>query len=351
LPKDLSLLWVLKDRALEEAQNAGINCVIMRRLLVNANPKLSEPYVTEDGQRFEAGEIKPFEKLAKDSQGIPRLGVFRADVDNLGRLFSEGLGNEATLSRIASLSFLISLFFEGWVGKVAEDWNRAHGERLYAIYSGGDDLFFVGSWDEVVEFAWVLNEDLKRYVGHPGIHISGGMSLVASKYPLAKAAQDAARAEEAAKSMLWWDEQGNQRRKNVFSFLGQPLPWERFGAVRELKAKLERLEESKQMAIVRKILMNYALYAEAEERRRQAGRDRKPAGKPQALYGPWNWRIVYLLRRAFGKETNQNQNTLEQQLVREFHVTPNVQGKPDYARLDWVGVAARWVELCTRKRG
>lgn len=349
---NFSRIWALSDETFEQALKRANGKVLTRRLLVNVTPKLSAPFVSDDNQSFQAGDIKPFEKLAKDSQGITRLGVFRADVDNLGKLFAEGLGNDATLSRIASLSFAVSLFFEGWVGKIAESWNREHDDRLYAIYSGGDDLFFVGSWDELVEFAWQANEDLKKYTGnHPGIHISGGMTLVTEKYPLAKAAQDSESAEKAAKSVVWWDEQGNERRKNVFAFLGQPLPWEEFKNARTLKERLEKLDKEKRIAVIRKLLMNYALYAKAQTDRRDKGKDKRPnQDRPQTLYGPWNWRMVYLLRRTFGGKTPENEDSNEQRLTRDFNVLPEQETQPDYARLEWVGVAARWAELKDRKR-
>lgn len=352
IPKDVSWVWALSDDAFENAQKENAFPVLVRRLLVNVTPKLSAPYVADDGQSFKAGEVKPFEKLAKDSQGVTRLGVFRADVDNLGKLFAEGLGNDATLSRIASLSFSVSLFFEGWVGEIAKTRNKEHGDRLYAIYSGGDDLFFVGSWDEVVEFAWQVNEDLHKYTGgHPSIHLSGGVALVTEKYPLAKAAKDAERAEKAAKNLAWWDENGAKHKKNVFAFLGQPLPWSEFADARALKQRLEKLEDSKRTAVIRKLLTNYALYAEAEKKRREKGKDQNQnTGKPQTLYGPWNWRILYLLRRTFGKETQENRETEEQRLTRDFHVLPGETKQPNYARLEWVGVASRWMELKDRKR-
>lgn len=346
VPQDASWVWALSDKAFKDAKDAKTFPVLVRRLLVNVTPKLSEPYTTDDGESFNTGDIKPFEKLAKDSQGIKRLGIFRADVDNLGKLFEEGLGNDATLSRIASLSFAISLFFEGWVGKIAETRNQANGNRLYAIYSGGDDLFFVGSWDEVVEFAWQVNEDLQRYTGgHPGIHLSGGMALATEKYPLAKAAKDAEKAESAAKSLTWWDESGTEHKKNVFSFLAQPLPWSEFKNARELKQRLASLDENKRTAVIRKLLLNYDLYVRAEKKRRDEGKDIKPDKKPQTLYGPWNWRILYLLRRTFGKSKPESQETEGERLTRDFHVLSGEAKQPDYARLDWVGLAARWVEL------
>lgn len=360
-----SHVWALSDEAFEQAKPQARDKVLVRRLLVNVTPIISREEIRQlRGKVDDLPEdnsddhIKPFGALAYQSQGITRLGVFRADVDNLGKLFAEGLGEDATLSRIASLSFSISLFFEGWVGKLAETRNAQRrkerpdlGDALYAIYSGGDDLFFVGSWDELVEFAWEVNENLRLYTGgerdehgevhggHPGIHISGGLALVTEKYPLAKAAQDAEKAENAAKSHAWWDATGAKRKKNVFSFLGQPLPWSEFKNARELKERLEKLDDNKHTAVIRKLLMNYALYAKAEKDRREKGKDIKPDKKPQTLYGPWNWRILYLLRRTFGKDS-EKMNTNEQTLIIDFHTRPDM--------LEYTGVGARWAELATR---
>jgi len=103
-----------------------------------------------------------------------------------------------------------------------------------------------------------------------------------------------------------------------------------------LKKRLEQLEDSKRTAVIRKLLMNYALYAKAEEDRRKKGKNRKKDGKPQTLYGPWNWRIVYLLRRTFGKDS-EKADPNEQALVTDFHTRPDM--------LEYTGVAARWAEL------
>jgi hypothetical protein len=115
-----------------------------------------------------------------------------------------------------------------------------------------------------------------------------------------------------------------------------------------LKKRLIDLDKSKRTAVIRKLLMNYALYAKAEEDRRKKGKNRKSDGKPQTLYGPWNWRIVYLLRRNLERN-----NAQHQELVEDFHVLPPEDEKksvpmPDYARLDWVGMAARWAEIAIR---
>jgi CRISPR-associated protein Csm1 len=167
-----------------------------RRFLVNVTPRLTRQtyldfkdrvekltFVAADG---ESPPVKPFEIMAYQAEGIKRLGVLRMDVDNLGQIFSTGLGAGANLARVGALSFSMSLFFEGWVEQIAEGLNAEEGAKdlIYAIYSGGDDLFFVGAWHLMPELAERISRDLARYSGfHPGIHLSGGIALAGSKYP------------------------------------------------------------------------------------------------------------------------------------------------------------------------
>ncbi|RME50059.1 MAG: type III-A CRISPR-associated protein Cas10/Csm1, partial [Caldilineae bacterium] len=204
------VLLALDDDSVGELR-PGARLAVGRRLLVNTTPTLQateRANLLEDASFSQsdkddlpqAGRVKPFSVLAHQAEGIKRLGVLRMDVDNLGRIFREGLGEAATLSRVASLSFAVSLYFEGWVAALAESMKTQWGDRLYAIYSGGDDLFFVGAWDAVAELAIRIRADLSRYTGgHPAIHASGGMVLIGGKYPLYQAAQDAGDAEHRAK--------------------------------------------------------------------------------------------------------------------------------------------------------
>ncbi|MCG2787965.1 MAG: type III-A CRISPR-associated protein Cas10/Csm1, partial [Anaerolineae bacterium] len=326
-------IWALSDDALTGAPKSPGH-ILIRRLMVNTTPRLEDDFQTSDGQQFKKGDIKPFEKLVDESTGIKRLGVLRMDVDNLGKLFESGLGSDATLSRIAALSSAIGLYFEGWVGKLAEK----HQDKVYAIYSGGDDLFFVGAWNEMAELAREIRRDLAKYAAnHPGIHASGGIVLVNDKYPLAKAAEDAGRAEEQAKSLKWWDEAGGEREKDALCFLGQPLQWARVG----LDDNAENLNTSyglmlylkglDNQSLVRTLLRHYEQYAEAETSRRREGTDLGKNERPQTLYGPWNWRILYTLKRNLKSETR---------LAEKFNADP--------AMMEWIGLAARWAELIRR---
>lgn len=348
------ILLALEDDALPDLAPGG-HTAIGRRFLVNVTPIITRSEIDEARkasltQLPTPGSIKPFDVMEWQAHGIKRLGVLRMDVDNMGKLFAEGLGDKATLSRIASLSFAVSLYFEGWVEKLAE----AQGDdRLYSIYSGGDDLFFVGSWDAVVEFARRVRVDLTPYAaGHPGIHASAGIELVGGKYPLAQAAQDAGRAEDAAKGYQAWnaDKDEMETVKDAISFLGQVQPWQKFGleetcepgheSIHQLMHLLVDMTDSKngdRKAVPKSLLGNlsllYAQHAEAEEELRVAGKDRSAGGQRQILWGPWMWRGYYILKRSTHDEVKQLGERLHERQFRN---------------MDWIGLAARWAELYSR---
>ena len=94
-----------------------------------------------------------FEELAEASNGVKRIGILRADVDNLGNTFVNGFNREngdcmyTTLSRTASLSRQLSLFFKLYINKILAQGSRnilgdGGGRNIVIVYSGGDDVFF-----------------------------------------------------------------------------------------------------------------------------------------------------------------------------------------------------------------
>lgn len=353
-PAKPSTLWALSDEALKRLPRSLDNQTAAgRKFLVNVTPILTE----KDLKRLReqgvedlpvAGSIKPFHALAAESQGIRRLGVLRMDVDNLGKLFSEGLRGKASLSRIATLSFNISLFFEGWVEKMALDFNqRQSSDRLYSIYSGGDDLFFVGAWDTLLQLAQQVQRDLSAYTGgHEGVHTSAGMVLIGGKYPLAKAAQDAHDALEKAKHHRWL-ENGKLRCKNSLTFLGFTLPWQKFGleetpaagfnAVQQAAQLLWELPAETRNPVVRRLINLHQMYQEEKERRQRIGADQTRSGTPQILWGRWNWMAQYTLFRLASRSHADKVNELRGKLEDD-----------QFRSIEWIGLAARWVELASR---
>lgn len=150
------------------------------------------------------GDPKTFEDLGGEGS-LKRLGILRMDVDNLGLLFERGLRGRKTLSTLATLSRSLDTFFQGYLNTL---WSTQEGsytkakfrDHTFIVYSGGDDLFIVGRWDVVLDFAETIQTELRAYAGgNPHITLSAGMAIVPPKYPIARAAQLAAAAEKAAK--------------------------------------------------------------------------------------------------------------------------------------------------------
>ena len=360
------VLLALDDQDLSGLRpRAGV--AIGRRFLVNVAPTLTDADLLElrramtDAERNElppAGKVKSFSALAHQSNGIKRLGVLRMDVDNLGQLFQCGFGERATLSRIAALSFAVSLYFEGWVSRLVGEVNRRdeqNRDRIYTIYSGGDDLFFVGSWDAMLELAIRIRADLTAYAaGHPGIHASAGVALIGGKYPLSQAAQDAGMAEEAAKNHIWWDGE-EEKRKDAISFSGTPLPWKTFGLESDCAGNLDtahglmqRLvdlceDDSRDTAaprtLVRGLIDLHRQYADAQEQWRKDHADNDWSGPPQVFLGPWAWRAAYSLQRLHERTKICEVTEIKERLPAH-----------GYRMMEWIGVAARWADLRIRRR-
>ncbi|NDO45316.1 type III-A CRISPR-associated protein Cas10/Csm1 [Clostridium sp. MD294] len=151
-----------------------------------------------------------FEDLAKAANGIARLGVLRADIDNLGQAFVCGFESNknkdtyVTISRTATFSRKLSMFFKLHINEILANGQYCtisdkEGERNIAIvYSGGDDVFVVGAWDDVIEFAIDLNDALSDYA-QGTLTISAGIGIYPQKYPISTMAIQTGELEELSK--------------------------------------------------------------------------------------------------------------------------------------------------------
>ncbi|SEJ92960.1 CRISPR-associated protein Csm1 [Deinococcus reticulitermitis] len=187
---------------------------------LDAFPMLTGNYVTREDDlpaalraQGDGAGVATHEQLAQLALGQPRLALFRCDADNMGSYFSGGIpGHNAV--RHATLSRLMSLFFQGYVNAVCAQRDpllpevaqverspvREHGRYLNVIYSGGDDAVVVGAWNEVLTFAVDLRRAYRRFTaGNPELGLSGGAFIAKAKYPLRRMAERAHEAEQLAK--------------------------------------------------------------------------------------------------------------------------------------------------------
>lgn len=177
-------------------------------------------YVTrsEYNNTMELEELAGLAGGSSDKAGIKRLGVMRADVDNLGAAFMAGFpGQYATLGRSAALSRQLSLFFKMYVntlcaGEVNGLQEMQHSRfslfgtdkdkarKVHIVYSGGDDMFIVGAWDELIELAVDIRRAFARFTNGK-LTFSAGIGLFDSKCPMAEMARQSGALESAAKAL------------------------------------------------------------------------------------------------------------------------------------------------------
>lgn len=132
-------------------------------------------------------------------RGNQLIGILKADVDNLGLIFSEGLGNSVTISRYLTMSRMIDLFFSGWMYRILHE--SSDYREIYTVYSGGDDLVLVGPWEKTLAFAYTLNREFRRFTcNNNDITLSAGIAVVQPKYPIAAAVGLAERYLQASKA-------------------------------------------------------------------------------------------------------------------------------------------------------
>jgi CRISPR-associated protein Csm1 len=303
----------------------GTHFLVSTIPIARSTEELPEQYKND----VNVGALKHFGILAQQSTGAPYLGILRMDMDNLGTIFSRGLHEYDSLSRRATLSLLTSIFFEGWVGKIADELGDNGLARLYAVYSGGDDLFFVGSWDAALNLAIRIRNDFLSFSSNKKLGISGGVVLVHEKTPLYIAARQAETAEHTAKHL--------RNEKDAMCFLNTPVSWEKFGFSTEENTvaywanQLSDLVDTQRLprTVLRVIQDLHAQHLQGQ----QSGR----------LIGPWVWRAAYWLYRA-------NERAKDDTGKKSLRALTTLLSRESFSQnIEWLALAARWAELKTRK--
>ena len=305
----------------------------------NEFPVLDEDHLDDDGKTlYEAGDVKPFDLLAK-GESLSRLGILRMDVDNLGAILSEKAAAKYGLNfaRYAAISRNLDWFFKGYLNTLHKNYQK----DTLIIYSGGDDLFIIGRWREVLEFAGEIRSEFKRWTcDNPMLSISGGMSIVPGKFPVMQATKMAAKAEDAAKDHSLPE---RPRTKNSFTLFDVPLHWEEeFPIVESLKNEMLEHYRSGRLT-TRSFLMkvtSHALSRQFTEKNKMTPR--------------WRWVMAYDLSRYRDTVKDPTAHAFVERIMQDAfrnNVHKGKQFKSHYHYLDLLLVAARWTELQLRTEG
>lgn len=309
--------------------------------------------------RTETKEIATFDELTRSACGLDQWGVLRMDVDDLGTLFRDGFGARATLSRTTQLSFALRLFFEGRLNEIGarfnliesqQDTDQAGAEqgkdKVYAMYSGGDDLFIVGSWDALPHLAHAVRQEFGQFTAHnPRLGLSGGISLASERFPLYQVARQAGSAEARAKAFT---RKKNGREKDALTFLGQVLGWEEFDEIWERADKLQTWSRTRKInrSVIQNLRSIDSEYRAGLKLLQHKSRDASRAVQAgHFYYGRWMWTLVYQLTRIAERAKRAGNEDISDWLkaLRDALVTEN-------GPITTLGLSARWAEYLTREK-
>ena len=263
---------------------------------------------------------KTFEELADGSY----LGILRMDVDNLGSIFIKGLPeSDKSFSAYSTLSFMLDYFFSGYLNTIREEYK----DDVNILYSGGDDVFAVGRWDKLIEFAADIRNSFRKFVGREDISISGGIAIVGDNYPIAKAAELAGEAEDKAKK-------DHYAKKNSFNLFGETVSWsEEFKYVKDYKNDFVNLIKNENLS--KGILHKIKTYAQMIK----DNAIRKSNGKKEDM--SYIWHTAYYLTRYMERHKS-NQSIIG--FCKDLRDNQLLASR----NYELMAVAARWAELVLR---
>ena len=295
----------LTDNVLEKFRWEGLSVSYDFRSL----PQVIAHRHDEDAQ----DTIADYDYLAKASEGVQWFGALRMDVDDLGTVFTEKLDN-VTISRLATLSESLRLFFEGYVPLLCREYNaKQEQEILELIYAGGDDLFLVGGWSALPDIAERIRSEFRHFVTGDHITLSGGIAIEHNKYPLYQFAAQSGAAEKAAKGLS---------EKNAITFLRKPMKWVDFEKARNWHERFLQATRAEKDPIPHGFLTRLnQIYA--DERR-------------------WAWRSLYYFHRL--QERYKGQIPFLRELQRELNHPTSFELK------EFIHVISRWTALHIRNQ-
>ena len=291
------------------------------------------------------GIPKTFEDLVGNSS-FKRLGVLRMDIDNLGNLFTKGFlhvdekshevtSDKSSFSAFATLSGMLDLFFSGFINTIRN--TPAYSDMVSIIYSGGDDLFAVGRWDKMIEFANDVNIAFRRFTGRNDISLSAGLVLVGQKFPIAKSADLAGIAEELAKQHIY-----NGHSKNSITLFEISVNWDfEFPIVSEIKGKLVKWLQDD--VLTKGLLMQLLEYYNRHSlQKKSVAAYQEQAHEDQS----WKWQAAYnLARRRNATKDLEKRAALD--YLKNLIFTEVCENK---LRFDAFALACRWAELENRMK-
>ena len=194
-----------------------------------------------------------FDTLAQSScksseTGVKALAVLKADVDNMGK-FLEKSDVTNRFEKFDSFSKTMDNFFSLYIPEMMKE----KYPNTYTVFAGGDDLFLLGAWDEVVEMARDIEGEFNAFVMSDDLSISFGIAMAKPTTPISYLAEHTEKLLEEAKDI---DEgKDAEHPKDAISLFGETVKWKEYKDIfSKLYRSLEDFEKHLNSAFLYRLL-------------------------------------------------------------------------------------------------
>jgi len=189
---------------------------LRKKLEMTSDKKEIDDIIAELEILKDKDAVASLDYLARTAHGTKLIASLKMDADNMGLILKEGLPTDFYLEHLIGFSRYISYFFKIYLNSICND-KKSFGKQtsfldgrsysnkrnLAVVYSGGDDSFILGAWDEVARVAIDISAAFKEYTCHnPDLGISAGVTLHHTKVPVYQMVQSADKALKVAKKNL-----------------------------------------------------------------------------------------------------------------------------------------------------
>ncbi len=166
---------------------------------------------------FDKDKPVDFSTLAEYSchtsdSGMAMLGVLKADVDGMGKFLEESDVTESFES-FDMFSKTIDNFFSLYIPKQLMKNKYKH---TYTVFAGGDDLFLLGAWDEIIDLSKEIHNAFETLT-KGRLSISFGISITKPSVPIRYLAEHTEDLLEAAKDI--------DDNKDAISMFDETVKW------------------------------------------------------------------------------------------------------------------------------
>jgi len=313
--------------------------------------------------------------------GVERYGVLCLDGDGMGEAYEAC----ESILEFVGLSSAQALFFEGWLNHLSRN---AKGNALdtsdprldaYLLYVGGDDVLAVGTWQVVLDLAYIIRCHYGQYAragivsldqdgyGPSPFTISGSVAVVPQKFPLYQAVRMAQEATHRSKDLgekLRVQRLARGERypdspelrypvKDCFTAFGVTVPWEQFGQAKDICYRLRDLlvGGSGRKPVSRSLLRRLEEIIRAHESAKVIAETRNgvPLDLYQSVIGPWMAVATYTLWRAYDEVSERAGNEVATWLL-DLLKFKGLKAQPGVPQvINWIALPVRWVEILTRR--